>query len=171
MAPDPTLLLKGFADLAAWWTDSVATRWKAMATKIDAGTYTGSDAASDAAYFVAVSTLGLLGAANEAMEAAGVLATNPGPTIASAKTQAANAYAADRPITIAGPFSALVGGGQIAATDMSASPPILPAKTVDFEVFANTTGHYASSYSGWVQVGTGTSASGTEMVAVTLIVQ
>jgi hypothetical protein len=169
--PDPALVLKGFADLASWWAQTVAARWTNSATKIDAGSYTANDAASDLAFGIAVSTLGLLGAANEAMESAGVLVQNPGPTVTSTKAKATAAAPVDRPLKVAGPFNALVGGGAIALSDLSAWPAMVPANTVDFEVYANTTGHYASSYLGWVQVGTGAQGAQTEMVAVTLIVK
>ena len=169
--PDPALVLKGFADLATWWTQTVATRWSESAKKIDAGTYTANDAASDMAFGIAVSTLGLLGAANEAMESAGVLVQNPGPTVTSTKAKAGAPAPTDRPLTVMGDFTALVGGGTIAKSDLTAWPAMLPANTVEFEVFANATGHYASSYMGWVQVGTPGSGPPLEKVAVTLIVK
>ncbi len=170
MATDPALLLKGLGDLATWWTDEMAEHWKDMNQRMSAGPYGVDDAASDVARCIALNTLGLLGAMNEAMEAAGVLAHPPGPTITQAAGQATVSSSARR-LHVYGDFEALVGGGTIPKADISAVPTILPAGSVAFTVSANTTGHYASSYSGFVQVGDDPAAADTEVVAVTLIVQ
>ena len=171
MPTDFAQLIKAYGDLAKWWTDSMSTHWADMSTRIQAGSYGVEDAASDAAYCVALNTLGLLGAANETMEATGVLVYQPGATVTKAPGRATAPSTSNRGLHIYGDFAALVGGGKIPKTDISPVPSILPAGQVDFQVSANTSGHYASSYSGYVQVGDLAAAPDTEVVAVTLIVQ
>ncbi len=158
MTTGARLAVEGYLQLADWWLESWGAHATSMAKKLDAGTYTADDAASDLSTCASLAVETMVLVVNEAFDAAAVLsgaqdqpniATSPKFAVSSSPAPTGNLV---RTLHLAGPLLADLGTDSLPVAVVSIVPGSLnPGDTV-FELVADATGHAGVSYSGAVNV-------------------
>jgi hypothetical protein len=148
--------VEGWVQLGEWWLDSWSKHLGKIATKVDSGTYTGSDATTDLVECASLAGETVLLLGNQLVEAATVLSGKQDqPVILDTPTPGFATtlkLGASRTLALDGPLTNPLVNDQILAAAVTFIPNVLSANERHFRLHVVATGLAGVGYIGTVAV-------------------
>ena len=164
--------VEGWVQLGEWWLDSWSKHVSKIATKVDSGTYTASDATTDLVDCARLAGETVLLIGNEVVDSATVLTGKQDEPVILKTPEFATTLklGASRTLSLDGPLTNPLVPDQIPAAAVTFLPGnVLSANVTRFRLQVVATGFAGVAYIG--TVGVSDTATMTRIEAVTVVVQ